>query len=86
MKIKYSPCKTDKDTSIKYIDENSIKIDEELYEFDIQSVKFPDVAEQTDSLIIRAYREDDELYLTVTRFYSGDCTSWDTGGYHEISG
>lgn len=92
MKIKYNPCQWNEyanievlpDTKIIPIDENSIRIDGELYEFDELSVDFPDVRTQTEEKIIEAHREDAELYLTVMRFYTRTCQPWDTGGYHEI--
>jgi len=95
MKIKYSPCKWNPyaeleglpDTEIKYINENSITIDNELYEFDPDSVAFENLATLTDGIIIDAFRnESDELYLTVRRFYTESCTEWDNGEYHEING
>ena len=94
MKIKYSPIKWNEhaeikapaDTIIKFKDENTIKIDGELYEFDIESVQFPDIHKQTDGVILEAHRTDNELFITVRRFYTDDCTSWDNGGYNEIKG
>ena len=92
MKIKYSPVKWNEyakinslpDTEIKFIDENSIMIDGETYEFD-EGIQFPDITQQTNSVILDAYRDaGGELFLTVRRFYTESCKEWDTGGYHEI--
>lgn len=82
MRIKYSPCKSDKDTDINIIDDNTISIDGELYEFDKESIEFPMLAELTDYIILEAHRKSEELFLTIKRFYSGNCTEWDTGDYH----
>ncbi len=91
MKIKYSPCKWNEyaniaaspNTEIISIDENRIKIDGEIYEFDPLDVEWPDIAEQTNGVIIEAHRSD-MLYLTIRRFYTQSCAEWDTGDYHEI--
>lgn len=98
MKIKYSPCKwneyaapqfpegTKPDTEIEALSANSLTTDGELFEFDESSVAWPDVSEQTGGRIIEARRDDDgELWLTVRRFYTGSCASWDTGDYHEVT-
>lgn len=86
MKIKYSPCKTNRDTNIKVLGANSLTIDGELYEFDESSVAWPEVSEQTGGRIIEARRDDDgELWLTVRRFYTVSCASWDTGDFHEVT-
>lgn len=92
MKIKYGPVKWNPyakieampDTVIEPVDDNSLKIDGELYEFDEQSVEFPEIRQQTNERILEAHREDGELYLTVMRFYTRTCHPWDTGGYHEV--
>ncbi len=93
MKIKYSPVKwnpyakmaTFPDTVINPVSEDSLIIDEELYEFDIASVMFPEVSEQTDGHILEAHRDESgELFITVRRFYTQFCQSWDTGEYHEV--
>lgn len=94
MRIKYSPLKYNEyadteaqpDTIISIINDNAIKVDDELYEFDFASIKFPDICALTEGVILEAYRDDsDELYITVRRSYTGDCTAWDTGEYHEIN-
>ncbi len=96
MKIIYAPCKVIlpckdlkglPDTEIKYIDENSIEIDGDLYEFDKDSVIFKELYFATDGRIMEAYRDDqDELYITVRRFYTESCSGWDDGEYHDIKG
>ena len=85
MHIKYSPCKHDRDTTIEAADANSVKIDGQLYEFDPISVQWLQVAADTEGIIIEAHREAGELYVTVRRFYSGNCADWDTGSYHEVT-
>lgn len=92
MKIKYSPIKWNEysgiealpDTEIIPVDENSISVDGELYEFNPADVEWPDISTQTGGVIIEAIRIDGELYLVVRRFYTRFCHSWDTGDYHEI--
>lgn len=92
MKLKYSPVKWNPyakiealpDTEITPVDENSILIDGELFEFDELSVEFPDIRTQTRNYITEAKRESEELFITVRRFYTRTCQPWDTGGYHEI--
>jgi hypothetical protein len=85
MKIKYSPCKTTKETSIEIVNENSIKIDAELIEFASSDVAFSDIAEQTENKILAAERRDGELYLTIRRLYKASCGEWDTGDYHKVT-
>lgn len=84
MKIKYSPCSTNRDTIIKAVDDNTIRIDGTDYEFDTESVTWPEISEQTDGAILEAHREAGDLYVTVLRFYSGSCTDWDTGAHHAV--
>ena len=93
MKIKYSPCKWNENarlphkpnTEIMVKDENTIVVDEELYEFDKKSVEWPEIVAQTNGAILEAKRDgNDELYLTVRRFYTGSCSSWDSGDYHTM--
>jgi len=95
MKIKYSPVKwneharieAEPNTQINYIDENTIKIDEELYEFDNESITFPEIHSQTNGVILEANRNEfNELFITIRRFYTADCTEWDNGEYNEING
>ena len=85
MKIKYSPIKSDNvDTVIEPIDENTVKINGEQYEFDTDSVVWPDIQEQTKGAINSAYRANGELYLEIRRYYTYSCSLWDTGDYHDI--
>jgi len=93
MKIKYSPVlwneyakiNAEHDTEIKVIDENTIEIDGKEYEFDTESVEWDDIVTQTDCVILDARRDNSgELYITVRRFYTKDCASWDTGDYHKM--
>jgi len=92
MKIKYSPVKwneharieAEPNTQINYIDENTIKIDGELYEFDNESITFPEIHSQTNGIILEAHRTDEELFIIVRRFYTDSCP-WDTGDYQEIT-
>ena len=88
MKIKYSPVHTDnQNTVIEYVDENTIKIDGEVYEFDKESVVWEDITTQTDYLILDAKRVDGELWLTIRRYYTDiRRPDWDTGDYHDIKG
>jgi hypothetical protein len=85
MKLKYSPVNDTQDTIIEVTGENTLRIDGEDYEFDIASVTWPEIREQTEGVIIEAHREDGELFVTVRRFYSGSCTGWDTAQYHEVN-
>ena len=86
MKIKYSPIKSDVNSKIVFIDDNVLSIDNELYEFDADSVIYPDLCEITNGVILDAYRDETgELYVTVRRFYTNSCEEWDTGEYHEIN-
>ena len=93
MKIKYSPIKfneyakrnAEPETRIKILDENTIEIDSKEYEFDTESVVWDDIVTQTDGVILDARRDNSgELYITVRRFYTKDCASWDTGNYHDV--
>ncbi len=88
MKIKYSPVKwneyakieSNPDTEIEIINENTISVDGELFEFDESAVIFPDVHAKTNGIIQEAHREDGALFVTVRRFYTQSC-EWDTGDY-----
>jgi len=85
MRIKYSPCKSYRDTVIKVIGENTITIDGDDHAFAADSVSWPDIFAETNGAIIEAHREDGELCLTVLRFYSQSCSDWDSGNYHDLS-
>lgn len=96
MKIKYGPVSWNPyaklpyapDTAIVFVNENTVSVDGESYEFDADSVVFPDIWKQTDGVIQEAHRDSaGELWLTVRRFYTdGTRPEWDTGDYHEIHG
>ena len=88
MRIKYSPVKSDtEDTNIRYVDENTILIDGEEYQFDVNSVIWPTIRNDTNGKILDAFVDDNgELCITVRRFYTGSCSDWDTGDYHDIKG
>jgi hypothetical protein len=84
MHLRYSPCQRDGyETKIVVVDENTVNIDGEVYEFDPTHIEWPTIASDTGGAIIEAHRENGELYVTVRRFYSSSCSEWDTGTYHE---
>jgi hypothetical protein len=85
MRLKYSPCKHDRDTLITVMDDNALNIDGEVYEFDPLDVAWPTIAQDTDGVILEAHRDSRELYVTVRRFYSGNCSAWDDVKYHTLS-
>ena len=97
MKIKYSPVKWNPnaanlypnslpDTQISYVDENTLEIDNETYAFDPDSILFPNINKDTDEVIKDAYRDSEELFIIVRRFYSklGSQIEWDDAEYHSI--
>jgi len=94
MKIKYIPVYSNCNTVIEYIDENTLKIDNELYEFDTESVIWDDIFTQTNGKITSARRDETgELYIEVVRTYYYENAGavipqpeWDTGDYHDING
>jgi hypothetical protein len=73
------------ETVIQYINENTLSVDGEEYDFDTSSIQFPNISTDTEGIILEAHR-DGELYLSIRRFYIENCTDWDTGDYHEING
>lgn len=85
MKIKYSPCLATPETQIKYIDQWTIEIDGERYEFLPCYVEYPNVSEQTGGAIQRAEVRNDELYLTVLYRYQ-DKGVWENPNYYENGG
>lgn len=87
MKLKYSPVHTDnQNTVIEYVDENTILIDGEEYQFDSNSVIWPTIFDDTNGKILNAFVDDNgELCITVRRFYTGSCSDWDTGDYHDVN-
>jgi len=78
--IKYSPIKSAKETFIKITSDISLEIDGEEFVFPESIVLFENLNNLTDGKIIEAHRENDILYVTVRRFYTGFC-EWDTGDY-----
>jgi hypothetical protein len=88
MKLKYSPIYNDnQNTIIEYIDENTILVDGETYEFDLDTVIWDDISAQTNGVILEVKRVDGELCLTVRRYYTDIISpDWDTGDYHDIKG
>jgi hypothetical protein len=88
MKVKYRPLPTNtQETAIKYIDENTILVDEKTYKFDLDAVIWDDVSAQTNGDILDARRVDGELWLTIRRYYTDLIwPDWDTGDYHDIKG
>ena len=85
MRIKYSPQKAEHDTIIKVVGKDTVSIDGMEHGFDAESVAYPDIAQETQCAILEAHREDSELYLTVLRQYTGSCSEWDDGQYHEVT-
>lgn len=91
MRIKYSPvmfnayspacANINPNTEIRYVSENAINIDGLDYEFDPLDVQWPTINVDTNGVILEAHQDTDELWLTVRRFYSDGCSSWDTGTY-----
>ncbi len=81
MYLKYSPSKANIDTIFRVVNENLIIINGEEYEFDINSIVWPDIRNQTNGVILEAHREQDGLYVTIIRKYTDTCASWDTGTY-----
>ena len=91
MKLKYSPVKYNEhspacvgrlsDTISIVMDDNSLNIDFELYEFDSSDVAWPTISADTDGVILEAHREGGELYVTVRRFYTIDWQSWYSEDY-----
>ena len=78
--IKYSPVKWNEyaaqdegvlsDTVIVFVDDNTVAIDGENYEFDPSLITYSDVDKLSNGVIPDAYRKDAVLYLTVRRFYT----------------
>lgn len=106
MKIKYQPIAwcaagkkslpdyTQPETEIKVIDENTISVDSQLYEFNPTDIVWNGVElrQATNGLILEAYRELDVLYLTIRRFYIPVIENtvaltpdWATGDFHEVT-
>lgn len=87
MKIKYRPIYTGKTTEIEKIDEYTIKIDGEEYEFSNQDGDYPKISEETDGLILSAKVEDSVLWLEVKREYSDEEKPiWENPSYYDDGG
>lgn len=93
MKIKYLPCLRSKsiearlhpESIFEFVNENALRIDGVLYEFDENSDIWPEIFIETDHVISEAFRDDSgELNITARRFYSTLPKEWDTGEYHEV--
>ena len=85
MRIKYSPQKAEHDTIIKVIGEGTVSIDGVEHGFDPESVAYPDIAQETQYAILDAHREGGVIHLTILRQYTGSCSEWDDGQYHEVT-
>lgn len=83
MYIKYSPCKSNTETTFRVKSDNVIIIDNEEYEFDLDSIVWDEINIQTNGKILSAYRENGQLYLTILRLYKDSCP-WDDTLYHEV--
>lgn len=89
MKIKYSPIyfANQTPTIIEKKDENTIIIDNEIFEFDKNSYIFEDIYNISEGKILQAYRDFDtgELYIEVLRYYNTlERPDWDTGDWQDI--
>jgi hypothetical protein len=85
MKIKYSPCYTTPETQVKFIDDWTIEIDGEQFEFSPELVEYLDVSEQTGGKIQEAEVKDGELHLTV-RYQYQDKGIWENPSYYPDGG
>jgi hypothetical protein len=85
MKIKYSPCYTTPETQVKYINDFTLEIDNELYEFSPEEIDYPDVNKQTNGIIQHAEVKDNELFLTI-RFNYQNKAIWENPDYYEDGG
>ncbi len=75
------------DTVIEVIDENTLRVDGELYEFPADGVTCDDIREQTGGVIEEAHRDaDGVLCVTVRRFFStpGGERAWYSEDYVEV--
>ncbi|MBL8967010.1 MAG: hypothetical protein JNG85_08375 [Spirochaetaceae bacterium] len=86
MRIRYSPCKSNTETSVRASAGDCLEIDGTRYDFAAEGVRWPKVAEETQGAILEAFRDaQSELWITVRRFYSTSGRPvWDTGNYEEI--
>ena len=94
MLVKYNPCANAnvRDAFIKvneytlrimHINADGSVLSREDYEFDSADVDWPDIAVDTDYVILSAERRDGELRLSVRRLYveNSDISSWDGKDY-----
>ena len=84
MRIKYSPQKAEHDTIIKVVGKDTVSIDGMEHGFDIESVAYPDIAQETNYAVLEAHRENGELYLTVLRQYATSWQEWYSKDYMEV--
>jgi len=78
---------TKPETVIEVVDENTIRVDGELYEFPSDGIECPDIREQTNGVIEEAHRDSDgTLCVTVRRFFSspGGELAWYSEDYVEV--
>ncbi len=85
MKIKYSPTLATPETQVEFIDDFTIEIDSETYEFNKKYITYPTISEDTKGVIQEAYVKDDELYITVLYKYM-DKTIWENPNYYKGGG
>lgn len=81
------PSNTKPETEIEVVGNNTIKIDEELYEFPPDGISCPDIREQTCGVIEEAHRDENGvLCLTVRRFFTklGGELAWYSEDYIEV--
>jgi len=87
VKIKYSPCMSKIETQIKCVDDLTIEIDGELFEFSLDYIEYPDIIDQTNGSILEAHVENGELYLTVLYLYQDkDKAIWENDNYYPGGG
>jgi len=83
MKIKFSPCKSSMDTVFSVKDENTIEIDGIGYYFNPSYSDYPKIYEDSNENILKAFRENGFLYVTLIRKYKNICP-WDDKNYRDI--
>lgn len=84
MKIKFSPVLSNKKTKIIKIDENTLKIDGEIYIFD-ESLSVYDVDEI--DIIRESYRVGNDLYIHIKYFFTiEEKEIWSNPNYYKEGG
>jgi len=83
IKIKFLPIKSNRNTEIAIISDTAITLDSDDVLFPTDGVIWPDILDQSEGKIFDAHRELGILYLTIQRHYTGSCSQWDDGEYHE---